>query len=76
MEVHAFAGTVTETTIVVGEGQAVAELPNMDLGPTAAAVLHLLLGGAAGRPNLMTTQRDADPTGTDGRSGDNATPVS
>jgi mutator protein MutT len=81
VEVHAFAGTATETTIVVGEGQAarfvpVAELPNMDLSPTAAALLHRLLGGAAGRPNLMTVRRDADPTGTEGRSGGTATPVS
>lgn len=73
VEVHAFAGTATETTIVVGEGQAarfvpVAELPNMDLSPTAAAVLHMLLGCAAGRPNLMTARRDPNRTGADGRS--------
>lgn len=48
VELHAFAGTATETTIVLGEGEAarfvpVAELPDMDLSPTAAAVLHQLL---------------------------------
>jgi 8-oxo-dGTP pyrophosphatase MutT (NUDIX family) len=45
VELHAFAGTATETTVVVGEGQAarfvpVAELPTVDLSPMAAAVLH------------------------------------
>ncbi len=45
IELHAFAGTTTETTIVLGEGVAarfvpVGELSEMDLSPTAAAVLH------------------------------------
>jgi 8-oxo-dGTP pyrophosphatase MutT (NUDIX family) len=48
VEVHAFAAATTQTTIVLGEGQAarfvpVAELPDIDLSPTAAAVLHRLL---------------------------------
>lgn len=50
VELHAFAGTAMETTIVLGEGQAarfvpVAELPDVNLSPTTAAVLHLLLSG-------------------------------
>jgi 8-oxo-dGTP pyrophosphatase MutT (NUDIX family) len=54
VELHAFAGTATQTTIVLGEGQAarfvpVSELPDVNLSPTAAAVLHRLLVGP-GRP--------------------------
>jgi 8-oxo-dGTP pyrophosphatase MutT (NUDIX family) len=45
VELHVFAGTTTETTIVVGEGLAarfvpIGELPVVDLSPTTAAVLH------------------------------------
>jgi 8-oxo-dGTP pyrophosphatase MutT (NUDIX family) len=48
VELHAFAAVSTQTTIVLGEGQAarfvpVAELPDMDLSPFAAAVLHRIL---------------------------------
>ncbi|HEX6870131.1 MAG TPA: NUDIX domain-containing protein [Micromonosporaceae bacterium] len=48
VELHAFAGTTTRTTIVLGEGQAakfvpVAELPDVDLSPAAAAVLYRFL---------------------------------
>ena len=50
VDLHAFTGMAAETTIVLGEGQAarfvqVKELPDMNLSPTAAAVLHRLLGG-------------------------------
>jgi 8-oxo-dGTP pyrophosphatase MutT (NUDIX family) len=56
VELHAFAGTSTETAIVLGEGQAarfvpVGELRDVDLSPMAAAVLHQILGGSAGRPS-------------------------
>jgi 8-oxo-dGTP pyrophosphatase MutT (NUDIX family) len=49
IELHAFAGAATEMAIVLGEGQAarfvpVAELPDVDLSPTAAAVLHRYFG--------------------------------
>ncbi|WP_026184498.1 YunG family protein [Salinispora vitiensis] len=48
VELHAFAGATTETTIGLGEGRAArfvptGELPDVDLSPTAAAVLHRLL---------------------------------
>jgi 8-oxo-dGTP diphosphatase len=48
VELHAFAAVSTQTAIVLGEGQAarfvpVTELPDMDLSPTAAAVLHRVL---------------------------------
>jgi mutator protein MutT len=47
-EVHAFTSRTTRTEIVLGEGQAarfvpVAELPDVDLSPVTAAVLHRLL---------------------------------
>jgi 8-oxo-dGTP pyrophosphatase MutT (NUDIX family) len=50
VELHAFVGRTTRTTIVLGEGEAarfvpVGELPDLDLSPTAAAVLHRLLVG-------------------------------
>jgi 8-oxo-dGTP pyrophosphatase MutT (NUDIX family) len=49
VEVYAFAGTTIDTTIILGEGQAarfvpLAELPDMDLSPTAASVLYRHLG--------------------------------
>ena len=48
VDLHAFTGMTAETTIVLGEGEAarfvqIEELPDMDLTPTAAAVLHRLL---------------------------------
>ncbi|MGI5243734.1 YunG family protein [Dactylosporangium sp. CA-139066] len=48
VDLHAFEGMAAETTIVLGEGEAarfvqIAELPGMNLSPTAAAVLHRLL---------------------------------
>lgn len=48
VDLHAFTGTTAQTTIVLGEGDAakfvqIEELPDMDLSPTAAAVLHRLL---------------------------------
>jgi 8-oxo-dGTP pyrophosphatase MutT (NUDIX family) len=53
VELHAFAGTAIQTTIVLGEGQAArfvpaGELPDVDLSPTTAAVLHRLLAELAG----------------------------
>ena len=53
VELHAFTGTATDTTVVVGEGQRarfvpVLELPSMDVSPTAALVLHMLGSGVAG----------------------------
>ena len=56
VELHVFAGTAAHTRIVLGEGQAarfvpMAELPHVDLSPTAAAVLHRALGEALVRPS-------------------------
>ncbi|WP_050591891.1 YunG family protein [Salinispora fenicalii] len=55
VELHAFTGTTEETTIVLGEGRParfvpVRELPEVDLSPTAAAVLHQHLNGIAEAP--------------------------
>jgi 8-oxo-dGTP pyrophosphatase MutT (NUDIX family) len=55
VELHVFAGTTADTRIVLGEGQAarfvpMAELPGVDLSPTAAAVLHRAFGEALVRP--------------------------
>src|SRR5262249_42747733 len=52
VELYGFGGTATGAAVVVGEGQTarfvpVAELPDVDLSPTAAAVLHRLLAGLA-----------------------------
>jgi mutator protein MutT len=52
VELYAFAGAAMDTTIVLGEGQAarfvsVRELPDVDLSPTAAAVLYRFLDGFA-----------------------------
>jgi 8-oxo-dGTP pyrophosphatase MutT (NUDIX family) len=49
VELHVFAGTAAQTRIVLGEGQAarfapLAELPSIDLSPTAAAILHRAFG--------------------------------
>ncbi len=51
VDLHAFTGMTTETTIVLGEGEAarfvpIEKLSDMDLAPTAAAVLHRLCGWA------------------------------
>jgi 8-oxo-dGTP pyrophosphatase MutT (NUDIX family) len=48
VDLHAFTGMTTQTTITLGEGEAarfvaMQELPDLDLSPTAAAVLHRLL---------------------------------
>ncbi|WP_025619515.1 YunG family protein [Salinispora cortesiana] len=48
VELHAFIGTTEETTIVLGAGRPtrfvpIRELSEVDLSPTAAAVLHRLL---------------------------------
>ncbi|MGE5830595.1 MAG: NUDIX domain-containing protein, partial [Micromonosporaceae bacterium] len=56
VELHVFAGTASHTRIVLGEGQAarfvpMAELPRLDLSPTAAAVLHRAFGAALVRPS-------------------------
>jgi len=52
VDLYAFTGTTTETTIVLGEGQAVrfvpvGQLPGVDLSPMTAAVLHRLLTRSA-----------------------------
>jgi len=65
VELHTFAGTATDTTIVLGEGQAarfvpVAELRDVDLGPTAALVLHRLLYG---RPDARPVSRGTSNRG-------------
>jgi hypothetical protein len=51
VDLHAFTGMTAKTTIVLGEGEAarfvpIEKLPDMDLSPTAAAVLHRLCGWA------------------------------
>jgi 8-oxo-dGTP pyrophosphatase MutT (NUDIX family) len=56
VELHVFAGTAVHTRIVLGEGQAarfvpMAELPWVDLSPTAAAVLHHAFGESLVRPS-------------------------
>jgi 8-oxo-dGTP pyrophosphatase MutT (NUDIX family) len=56
VEVSVFAGTVVEPTIVLGEGEAarfvsMAELPDMELSPTAAAVLHHLVYETGAQPS-------------------------
>jgi 8-oxo-dGTP pyrophosphatase MutT (NUDIX family) len=56
VELHVFAGTAEDERIVLGEGQAarfvpMAELPRVDLSPTAAAVLHRAFGEALVRPS-------------------------
>jgi 8-oxo-dGTP pyrophosphatase MutT (NUDIX family) len=48
VELHAFTGMTEQTTIILSEAKAarfvkIEELPDMDLTPTAAAVLHRLL---------------------------------
>jgi 8-oxo-dGTP pyrophosphatase MutT (NUDIX family) len=55
VDLHVFAGTTEQTRIVLGEGQAarfvpMAELPGVDLSPTAAAVLHHAFGESLVRP--------------------------
>ncbi|WP_019872604.1 YunG family protein [Salinispora oceanensis] len=52
VELHVFTGTTEETTISLGEGRPtrfvpIAELPEVDLSPTAAAALHRLVTGVA-----------------------------
>ncbi len=73
-ELHAFTGTTEETTIMLGEGRparlvSVRDLPEVDLSPTAAAVLYRLLTGAAEAPadtdrSWRSLSRDA-PTPND-----------
>lgn len=66
VELHVFAGTVAHTRIVLGEGQAarfapMAELPRVDLSPTAAAVLHRAFGEALVRPSSSGGPGSPDP---------------
>jgi mutator protein MutT len=66
VELYAFSGATTDTTITLGEGQAarfvpLAELPNMDLSPAAASVLYRHLG----RNLRLTNLSKATSTPTD-----------
>lgn len=75
VELYAFAGAIIETTIVLGAGRAArfvpsGALPDVDLSPTAAAVLHRFLNGpAASTRKSRTSTSECAPTAMDRSTG-------